>query len=153
METLPQRGEVAWLGKRPARRAPVQEVTALHANPNTGIKGDRYQGRSGKRQVSLIQAEHLAVIASCLQRDDVSPALLRRNIVVRGINLLALKKQCVCIGEVVLEITGECHPCSYMEDVLGPGGYNAMRGHGGMTARVLSGGEIRLGDAVYLQPH
>ena len=127
------------------------EVDTISVNPNDGIEGDRYQGRSGKRHITLIQAEHLPVIASCAQQGPVHPAMLRRNIVVSGINLLALKKQLVCVGEVVVEVTGDCHPCSYMEEVLGPGGYNAMRGHGGMTARVLSSGSSRIGDTLRLE--
>ena len=129
----------------------MQVIEEIQLDPVAGIIGDRYQGRSGKRQVTLLQAEYLPVIASCLQIAEVCPTSLRRNVLVRGINLLALKKQQIRIGDVLLEITGECHPCSYMEEALGPGGYNAMRGHGGMTARVLSSGSIRIGDTLRLE--
>jgi len=75
--------------------------------------------------------------------------VFRRNIVVSGLNLLALKGKQFRIGSVVLEYTGLCHPCSKMETALGPGGYNnAMRGHGGITTRVIEAGEIALGDDV-----
>jgi MOSC domain-containing protein YiiM len=113
--------------------------------------GDRFRGRpDSKRQVTLIQAEHLAAVGSMLGRDAIDPALTRRNIVVKGINLLALKDKQFRIGDAVLEMTGLCHPCSRMEKSLGPGGYNAMRGHGGITAKVICEGAIRVGDGVYV---
>jgi len=118
----------------------------------SGLEGDRFQGRAGStRQVTLLQQEHLSVIASCLQRESVTPDLLRRNIVVSGLNLLALKDKTFYLGEVILEYSGLCHPCSKMERQLGPGGYNAMRGHGGITARVCKAGLICLGDPVFYQ--
>ena len=52
------------------------------------------------------------------------------------------------IGEVVLEITGPCEPCSKMEFALGQGAYNVMRGHGGVTAKVIQGGKLSLGNVV-----
>ena len=76
------------------------------------------------------------------------PATLRRNLVVSGLPLVALKGRRFRIGEAVFEGTGDCDPCSRMEAALGPGGYNAMRGHGGLCARVLQGGRISLGDDV-----
>ena len=112
-----------------------------------GLAGDH--GRAGKRAVTLIQAEHLPVIAALAGRGDVPPALLRRNLVVSGINLIAVRGARLRIGDdLVVEITAPCAPCSRMEEALGPGGYNAMRGHGGWCARVLAPGAIRQGDPV-----
>lgn len=148
---LPQTGTVVWIGVRPARRAALVPVEAVRAELESGLEGDRYAGKTGKRQVTLINAEHLVAIASMLGRPEVSPVLLRRNIVVKGINLLALKDKTFRIGQAVLETTGECHPCSRMEENLGPGGYNAVRGHGGITARVMEEGMIRVGDQVEVE--
>ncbi len=149
-DTLPQRGRVVWLGIRGERRAALLTREAIQVDPAAGLIGDHYAGRSGKRQVTLIQAEHTAVVASLLERGSLDYGLLRRNVVVSGINLLALMRQRFHIGGALLETTGPCHPCSRMESNLGAGGYNAMRGHGGITARVLVAGTIRLGDDVRL---
>ncbi len=119
------------------------------AEAGKGLAGDRYKTTSnGARQVTLIDAAALDAVAAYLRCKKVDPALARRNIVVQGINLLALKNKRFRVGKAVLEYSGECHPCSRMETNLGPGGYNAMRGHGGITARVVESGEIALGDEV-----
>jgi MOSC domain-containing protein YiiM len=142
-------GRVVWIGVRPARRRDVVPVERVTAEADKGLQGDHYRPRSSaKRGVTLVQAEHLEAIAAFLQTDGIDPALLRRNVVVEGINLLALKDKRIRIGTAILEFTGECHPCSRMEETLGPGGYNAMRGHGGITARIVDGGEIGVGDSV-----
>ena len=148
MDTLPQTGTVEWIGVRPGRREPVLSVQAARVETEQGLAGDHYSKQGGDRQVTLIQAEHLDAVASMLGAASVAPDTVRRNIVVRGINLLALKGTRFRIGDAVLEYTGQCHPCSLMESSLGPGGYNAMRGHGGITARVIADGEIRVGDPV-----
>ena len=139
----PLPGKVTWIGVRPGRREPMVSVEETEAVPGEGLLGDRFHGKpDSKRQVTLIQAEHITAVASFLGKEHIDPTLLRRNIVVSGINLLALKDCRFRIGEALLEYTGLCHPCSRMEEVLGPGGYNAMRGHGGITARVIEGGKI-----------
>jgi len=148
LDRLPQVGEVKWIGVRPERRAPVKARERVDADTAQGLVGDRYAGSGGKRQVTLIQWEHLAVIAGVLGLETVDPALLRRNVAVSGINLLALKGKRFEIGGAVLEHTGACDPCSFMEETFGPGGYNAVRGHGGITARVVRSGPIALGDPV-----
>ena len=148
IENLPQKGSVEWIGIRPARKAPLESVCQVELITDHGFAADHYSKVGGKRQVTLIQAEHLDAVASMLGFDEVKPETVRRNIVVRGINLLALKGKTFRVGDATLAFTDHCHPCSRMETVLGPGGYNAMRGHGGITARVLEGGLIRQGDVV-----
>ena len=148
MATLPQTGAVDWIGLRPKRDVAMEEVGEVVAETGAGLVGDRYRGGSGKRGITLIQAEHLPVIATLSGHASVEPATLRRNLVVSGIPLVALKGRRFRVGEVVLEGTDSCDPCSRMEAALGPGGFNAMRGHGGLCARILQGGTIRRGDAV-----
>lgn len=145
-DVFPRPGRVEWIGIRSERREPVSAVQSVEVSEAKGLIGDHYSGQSGNRHVTLIQAEHLPVVAALTGRDTLDPALVRRNIVVSGLNLLALKDHQLHIGDVVLQVTGQCHPCSKMETALGPGGYNAMRGHGGLTAKVVRGGLIRVGD-------
>ena len=139
-------GQVVWIGRRLARRGPVEAMDEVGLDPAQGVLGDRYEGRSGNRQVTLIQAEHLMAIGAYLGREPVTPVQMRRNLVVAGLNLLAVRDRRLMVGTAVLEVTGQCHPCSRMEEELGPGGYNAVRGHGGLTARVVEAGVVRLGD-------
>lgn len=151
MDQLPQRGKVQWIGVREQRRGAVQVVKQVEAVIGRGLTGDRYRGQTGgagKRQVTLLQHEHLAVIASMLGRESIDPAELRRNIAVSGINLIALKGKQFRIGTAVFEYTCLCHPCSLMEEVYGKGGYNAVRGHGGICAKVIKEGVIDLGAEV-----
>ena len=148
MACLPRPGRVEWIGLRPAREVPMVEAQRVYATTGKGLQGDRYGSGSGKRGVTLLQAEHLPVIAALSAHASVAPAQLRRNLVVSGLPLVALKGRRFRIGEVLLEGTGECDPCSRMEATLGPGGFNAMRNHGGLCARILEGGWIALGDAV-----
>lgn len=136
-------GRVDWIGLRPARLAPVNIVDSAEATAN-GLTGDHYIS-GGKRALTLIQAEHLPVIAAIAQT-TVTPELLRRNIVISGINLTALRHHPLQIGAARIKLFGPCAPCSRMEKVIGPGGYNAMRGHGGWYAEILSPGTIRIGD-------
>ena len=105
-----------------------------------GFEGDH--ARSGKRAVTLIQTEHLAVIAKLADLDNVDPGILRRNIVVSGLNLLGFRKAQLRVGRAIIEIAGPCPPCSRMENALGYGGYTAMRGHGGVYAEVVAPGKI-----------
>jgi MOSC domain-containing protein YiiM len=142
-------GRLEWIGVRPSRRASVEPIESAKLSAGHGVDGDRYNTkRDGPRQVTLIAAEDIAAIAAFLGLPAVAPELLRRNLVTRGINLLALKDRQFRVGATLLEGSGECAPCSRMEEALGLGGYNAVRGHGGITARVIEGGTVRVGDPI-----
>jgi MOSC domain-containing protein YiiM len=150
-DRLPQVGRVDWIGRAPVKRGPIEPCTEIRVESGTGIEGDHHatgRQRGSQRQVTLIQAEHLPVIAALSGHETVSPDWLRRNIVVSGIPLLGLLKKKFQIGDAVLQTTGLCDPCHLMEERLGPGGFNAMQGHGGITAVVVEGGSIKIGDSV-----
>jgi MOSC domain-containing protein YiiM len=144
-------GRIEWIGLRPRRHAPVTPCSHAILDPVHGLVGDHYSSKTtGSRHVTLIEREQLAAIASYLGRDEIAPDTVRRNIVISGLNLLALKQKHFQLGTALLEMTAECHPCSRMEETFGTGGYNALRGRGGITARVLRGGEIYLQDQLVI---
>lgn len=157
-------GRIEAIVIRPERNEPAQYVDAVKAEPGLGLIGDRRAKNkrtdkaSRKRELSLIQAEHLPLIASWCGIEQLEATRLRRNLVISGVNLLAMKSPFADIrlewqigNEVCIEVTGPCDPCSKMEAELGPGAYNAMRGHGGVTAMIVASGVIRVGDVVMLK--
>ncbi|MFI7867818.1 MOSC domain-containing protein [Ectopseudomonas khazarica] len=150
---VPQSGRVRWIGVRPKPREAMLEVEAVEARREAGLTGDHSRpGPRNARQVTLIQWEHLAVVAALLGRDTpLPPDELRRNIAVAGINLFSLKGRYFRIGQALLQTTGWCQPCARLEERLGRGTFQAMRGHGGITARVIEGGIIRLDDSVQVE--
>jgi MOSC domain-containing protein YiiM len=148
---LPQTGRVAWIGLAARSRAPITSVDRAEAVVGKGLVGD-HRGKTGKREVTLIQGEHLPVIAALMGLQAVSPETLRRNVVVTGINLAALIGREFRVGAVTLVGTKPCDPCERIEEALGPGGFNATEGMGGIIARVLSAGSLRVGDEVEALP-
>lgn len=148
MKNNAQAGHIEWIGVRPAKKVEMVQLQKANIKFN-GLDQD-YRTNPGKRAITLVQWEHLPVIASIMGRSEVEPELLRRNIAVSGVNLLGLRKHTVQIGDAILKISGLCAPCSFMEKTLGHGGFNAVRGHGGVTAEVVQEGEIEMGSKVQL---
>ncbi|MBB5186829.1 MOSC domain-containing protein YiiM [Zhongshania antarctica] len=150
-----QTGRLEWIGLRPERKAPMRAVKQALAIADRGLQGDRRMlgSKGAARQITIISDEFIRSIAVNLGREFISPDLLRRNLVVSGFNLNALRYQHIQIGEAVFQLTAKCHPCSRMDSTLGEGGLAAMLGYGGMCANIIESGKIQCGDAVvYLPP-
>ena len=145
-------GTVRWIGVRPRRREPLKSLLRVQAVADLGLEGDHRMSktRGSGRQVTLISQEFVTQIAMHLGEADLDPARLRRNIVLSGLNLNALRRQRFWVGEALLEATQLCHPCARMEAELGPGGVVAMFGYGGLCAKVIHSGAIECGASVRL---
>ena len=143
-------GLVDWIGVRPRRREAPMAVPRALAVADRGLEGDYRVAKTpgSGRQVTLVSAEFIDHIASQLGIGELHPSRLRRNIVISGINLNALRRQRFWVGEALLEASQLCHPCARMEAELGPGGVIAMYGYGGLCARIISSGDIEVGAAV-----
>jgi MOSC domain-containing protein YiiM len=116
------------------------EVAEALAVEGKGLEGDVSFGRT-TRQVLIMEAE-------TLERFGIDPGSARENLLVRGLRVTGLPVGGrLTVGETLLEITGDCTPCSFMDD-LRPGLQEAIRGERGVLARVVSGGRIRVGDTV-----
>lgn len=157
-------GRVEAIVLRPQRRAQAVFIDEVRAEPGRGLIGDHRGQRLAEteaqrhRELTLIQHEHLPLIGAWTLQQAVDARRLRRNLVISGLNLAAMHSPFADqvlvwrVGpEVCIEVTGSCPPCSRMETELGLGGYNALRGHGGLTARVTTGGLIRVGAVVELE--
>ncbi len=144
---------VDWIGVRPQRKAPLVGVSSVQAIAGLGLEGDHRVTKTpgSGRQVTVISREFIAQIAQHVGLKELDPARLRRNIVISGINLNALRRQRFWVGSALLEATQLCHPCARMEAELGPGGVAAMFGYGGLCAKVINAGVISCGDAVTLE--
>jgi MOSC domain-containing protein YiiM len=143
VDDAPQIGRVEAILVRPEKRADVQLVDSW----TLGDPAVDHGAARDKRQVTLIQSEHISTIGSLLGR-DVPWTTFRRNILVSGLNLEACLRGEFSVGDTVLRGTQRCDPCNRMETILGPGGYLSMLGHGGICASVVTTGTIKVGDVV-----
>jgi len=143
-------GKLQWIGLRPERKVAMNSVQNVFAIQELGLEGDRHckSTPGSARQVTLVNLENIKIISSFLGIDLISPELLRRNLVVSGINLMALRHQRFRIGDAEFEATAQCHPCLRMEQALGQGAVAAMLGYGGICAKIIKSGEISIGNAV-----
>ncbi len=133
----------------------LRSVAEVRVVPGKGLEGDRYFEGKGTwtehpgdgREVTLIEMEAIAAI---LRESgiELKPGDARRNLITRGVPLNHLVGKEFRIGDVVLRGVRLCEPCSYMESKTRPGVKAALKHRGGLRADVVTGGVIRVGDAI-----
>ena len=142
---------------RPGTTVPEQAADARQAieiRGGHGIVGDRYAGKPAHRdaQVTVLAVEGVEALAAELGSGPLDPLLARRNVVLRGAEVEALRGRPFSLdcgaGEVLLQGGRPANPCSWLDVVLTPGAHRGMRGRGGVRCAALSDGVLRLGSAV-----
>ena len=133
---------------------PTTYPDAVDLVAGKGIVGDRFFGRASRlaSTVSFLAAESVDAVAAALGAGPLDPRLLRRNVVVRGVDLNALRHGTFSLdggdGPVGFETAGETSPCAWMDAVLAPGARDLLRGRGGLRASPTTSGRLRTGPAV-----
>lgn len=114
-----------------------------------GIAGDRYHGENpgSKTQVTLLSLEVVEEMCRSLGIARPDYAVLRRNVLVSGIDLNDLIGKRFTIGDVEFEGVEECKPCYWMDEAVAPGANAFLVGRGGLRCRILADGTLRCGDA------
>jgi len=157
-------GSVVSLHIAPKASAPMESIESVQAVPGRGLAGDRYfletgtyspHPSHGGREVTLIETEAVAALFDGVQNAEggrlgikLSPAEARRNIATSGVPLNHLVGHEFWVGPVLLVGTRLCEPCKHLEKLTQQGVLAGLIHRGGLRARVLTEGVIRVGDSV-----
>ena len=140
---------VAFIHVAPGSRLEMKAIDSVVADAGLGLVGDRYHG-TRHRHVSVQSMASLAE-SSILLGLPTEPFATRRNITITDGEVLRKPGHRLSIGSVQLEVVRVAAPCRLLDDVIGTGAARALHNRAGSICRVLSDGEIAVGDAVNLQ--
>ena len=128
---------------------PMIELPMIECVTGRGICGDRYFDFKDdyKGQITFLSLEVFDDLCRALQLQDCSPAVARRNVITRGVDLNGLIGQEFEIQEVRFHGIEECRPCYWMDRAIGPNAQEFLKGRGGLRAKILTDGELRRAEA------
>jgi MOSC domain-containing protein YiiM len=142
-------GRLIGIARRPARRAPMQEIAEGRISLEAGLDGDYKGAKYPRRQITVLAQEDWHAALAELDAPDLSWAARRANLLVEGVALPRAPGGILRIGPVRLEVTAQTYPCARMEEArAGLLAALAKDWRGGVTCRVVQAGRIALGDAV-----
>ena len=133
-------------GQEPGEH-PIEEVEEIECVVGRGIRGDRFFDYKSdyKGQVTFFSIEVFADVCRAVGAGAKSPGAARRNVVTEGVDLNSLIGQRFTVQGVEFEGVCECNPCYWMDRAIAPGAEEALKGRGGLRARILTGGVLRAG--------
>ncbi len=144
---MTQAGKLTDIATRSAKRAPMVHHQAIEISASGGLAGD-FGRKPGKAQVTIVSAERWDAACAALG-EDVPWSERRANLLVSGIDLDVVPGRQLAVGNVILEITGETDPCARMDEArAGLRAALTPDARAGVRCRVISGGSIKIGDAV-----
>lgn len=150
---MPVAGRLLGIARRAARFLPMEEITDGVVTLERGLEGDHKGLKFRNRALTVLAAEDwraaLAALPVAIDAEALPWTTRRANLLVSGVRLPRARGAVMRIGPVLIEVTYPTVPCRRMEDAH-PGLMKALypEWRGGVTARVLEGGELRIGDEV-----
>lgn len=134
---------------RPPDDFPLVEASEIECIAGHGIRGDRFfdYRENYKGQITFFAREVFDELARAFGLTSKSPGLLRRNVIVSGIELNELIGADFALQGVHFRGVAQCKPCYWMNTACAPGAEEFLAGHGGLRARILTDGQLRPGDA------
>jgi MOSC domain-containing protein YiiM len=142
-------GRLVGIARRGERRAPMQEIAEGRISLEAGLAGDFKGAKFPLRQITVLAREAWEAAAADIGDPGLRWTVRRANLLVEGVELPRAKGAILRVGAVQLEVTAQTYPCIRMEEArVGLLKALAMDWRGGVTCRVLSAGQVGLGDAV-----
>jgi MOSC domain-containing protein YiiM len=132
--------------QQPPGENPTVEVPEIQCVAGHGIEGDRFFDfkKDYKGQITFFSGEIFEAVCQKLGAEQKSPGITRRNVITRGADLNLLIGKKFEIQGVQFEGVCECSPCYWMDQAIAAGAETALRGNGGLRAKILSDGKIRV---------
>jgi MOSC domain-containing protein YiiM len=132
----------------------VRRVAEVLCHAGKGIEGDRYHGENpgGKTQITFLSLEVVEEMRRTLGIALPDPSVLRRNVLLSGVDLNTLIGRKFRLGGLLFEGMEECRPCYWMDEAVGPGANAFLAGRGGLRCRILEDGILRCGPALLEVP-
>jgi len=134
-------GTVVHIIVAPKKGAPAQSVSTVEALPGQGLTGGHHA------DATLIELENIEAFTRATNL-ALTPAMPRRNIVTRGVRLNDLCGKRFRVGGAVFEGLELAEPCKLFARRTHPEALQFFAGKGGLRARIVAGGSIRVGDAL-----